>query len=307
MTSVTASYKAALAIALGLSATFSQTYAMGIKNSKIKENNIHGRPLKLKLSEGTDSYKNLLEQDSTQKFKLIRRSTIELPPTFDFSGEIDHIHTQGDLGSCAPQCLTLVLEYCLKKLNTQMTLSSLFVYYNERKLNKTILEDVGSSLSDTIQSIYQYGACQELTWPYVDDNLSFKQKPSAEAYNEPRIIFKEIVLTHIHLSNEIDLIKHTLFLKIPIICGIRIYPSFQTDKVEKTGIITMPSRREEPIGSHAITFMGYNDKTRLIKFANSWGTRGETMDSVIYPTTTLLIPQTINPPIHIQMKFGQLP
>lgn len=273
-TSVPASYKTALAIVLGLSADLTKTYAMG--NNSNKENqsftpSSHLHRYQLISSEGKDSYNWLLKIDATQRFKLRRSSITSLPRKIDFSKEINYIHTQGDLGSCAPQCLTLSLEYYLKKLDTEMKLSPLFAYYNERKSNQTTENDVGASLSDTIQSIYKYGVCQEATWPYSDDGVKFKVKPSSEAYQEPRGMFKDIIFTHLHLSNQIDLLKQTLVQQIPIICGINIFPSIETDKVEKSGIISMPGRFEKPIGSHAITLVGYNDKTRQIKFANSWG------------------------------------
>lgn len=33
----------------------------------------------------------------------------------------------------------------------------------------------------------------------------------------------------------------------------------------------MPKHYERPIGAHALTLVGYDDKTEQFKFANSWG------------------------------------
>ena len=61
--------------------------------------------------------------------------------------------------------MIISLEYYYSKLKEQpMTFSPLFVYYNERRLTHTIEEDIGASLTDAIQAITVFGACQEITW-----------------------------------------------------------------------------------------------------------------------------------------------
>jgi C1A family cysteine protease len=104
--------------------------------------------------------------------------------------------------------------------------------------------------------------------PYINDKVKFKERPSSETYSEPRQIFKGLSFKHTKLSNDVALIKHFLSQKNPVLCGINVFPSLET---EETGIIPMPSYHEIPIGAHAITLVGYDDTTQRFKFANSWG------------------------------------
>lgn len=221
-------------------------------------------------SEGRSSYEWVMEQEKEQVFKLKYTHKI-LPYQTDFSQDLCSIHTQGDLGSCTAQAITLSMEYFLKKLEVPTELSPLYVYYNERKIGGTIDEDIGASLSDAIQAIDQYGACREKTWTYSDDGIKFKVEPSKTAYQEGDNLLKEIRLVHSNIPHEIKTIKQILAQNIPIIFGINIFPSFEYEEVEKTGIIEMPSKLERPIGAHALTLVGYNDITKQFKFANSWG------------------------------------
>lgn len=221
-------------------------------------------------SEGRASYKWVTEHERNKSFKL-KHTHISLPSESDFSQDLSFIHTQGDLGSCTAQTVTLSLEYFFNKLGSPTEFSPLYVYYNERKLNGTIDEDCGASLSDAIQAIHQYKACREASWTYSDDDIKFKAKPPKEAYQEARILFKDKRLEHSNIPNKVKIIKQILAQKIPIVCGINVFPSFEYDEAEKTGIVAMPDACEYPIGAHAITLVGYNDATQQFKFANSWG------------------------------------
>lgn len=222
-------------------------------------------------SEKSPSYKWAIDNETPKKFRASLTSSI-LDSQIDFSNEIPCIREQGDLGTCTAMSMVISLEYYYSKIKGQvMHFSPLFVYYNERRLTQTIEEDIGASLTDAIQAITIFGACQEATWPYIDDKIKFKEKPSAEAYNEPRQIFKGLSFKHTKLSNDVALIKYYLSQKNPVLCGINVFPSLETEEIEKTGIIPMPSNHEVPIGAHAITLVGYNDTTQRFKFVNSWG------------------------------------
>jgi C1A family cysteine protease len=222
-------------------------------------------------SETRASYQWVLAHETPKKFRTSLTSSI-LAPQVDFSSEIPCIREQGDLGTCTAMSMVISLEYYYSKIKEQtMKFSPLFVYYNERLLTHTIEEDIGASLTDAILAITVFGACQETTWPYIDDKIKFKEKPSVEAYSEPREIFKGWSFKHTKLSNDVALIKHFLSQKNPVLCGINVFPSLETEETEKTGIIPMPSHHEIPIGAHAITLVGYDDTTQRFKFANSWG------------------------------------
>lgn len=291
------------ALIIGLCLSINHKESRANENKSINEDsfsnpqNLSQYRSQLISSEGRESYKWILKKEIKRKLKL-NYFLSSLPSKIDFSSEISYIHTQGFLGSCATQSLTLSLEYYLKKFNMEMKLSSLYLYYNERKLNNRIEEDLGASLSDSIQALYKYGCCKEVTWPYVDNELKFKEKPSGEAYQEARTIFKNLDLGYLHLPNKLKILKQILARKMPIICGINIFPSFESDKSEKKDIISMPGFFEQPIGAHALTLVGYNDETQLFKFVNSWGSEWGNKGFGYLPYNYIINNNKKNPLIH---------
>lgn len=221
-------------------------------------------------SEGRQSYEWVMQHEKEKSIKL-KHTHIPLPEKTDFSQDLSFIHTQGDLGSCTAQTVTLSLEYYFKKIGIPIELSPLYVYFNEREIGGTVEEDCGASLSDAIQAIQQYKACQERSWTYSDNKIKFKKKPPEEAYQEAFSIFEKYRIDHSNIPNKVKILKQILIQGIPIVCGINVFPSFEYEEVEKTGIVAMPGPVEYPIGAHAITLVGYNDTTQQFKFANSWG------------------------------------
>lgn len=221
-------------------------------------------------TETSPSYQWAVENAVPKRFRRSLNSPI-LPTQIDFGSQII-IRDQDNVGMCTAVCAVSTLEYYLTKANNiSIQLSPLFVYYNERRIRGTIEQDIGATLTDAIQAITIFGACKETTWPFIDDNIKFKEKPSDQAYKEPHEIFKGLRFKHSHLSNNLELIKHVLSEKTPVLCGINVFPSFESEETEKTGVVPMPDFYESPIAAHAITLIGYDDTTNHFKFANSWG------------------------------------
>jgi len=68
-------------------------------------------------------------------------------------------------------------------------------------------------------------------------------------------------------------IKLILSQNIPVIAGIQIYSSFESDETAKTGIVPLPdTAREQLLGGHAIMLVGYDDAQKSFIVRNSWGT-----------------------------------
>jgi C1A family cysteine protease len=55
--------------------------------------------------------------------------------------------------------------------------------------------------------------------------------------------------------------------------GIEIYSSFESNDVDRTGIIPTPNRsKEEFLGGHCMLIVGFDNATQYFKVLNSWGT-----------------------------------
>jgi len=57
----------------------------------------------------------------------------------------------------------------------------------------------------------------------------------------------------------------------PVIFGFSVYDQFESDECAKTGIVTMPSATDAPLGGHAVLAVGYDDATQMYICRNSWG------------------------------------
>ena len=55
--------------------------------------------------------------------------------------------------------------------------------------------------------------------------------------------------------------------------GFRVYDSFMTASVAKTGNMPYPNtKRERLLGGHAVLLVGYNQTKKMFIARNSWGT-----------------------------------
>jgi C1A family cysteine protease len=192
------------------------------------------------------------------------RAGAALPVSVDLSPNCSRIEDQGQLGSCTGNAITSVLEYELRKAKkTKSELSRLFVYYNERMVEGTINEDAGAIIRDGIKSLVTYGSPSEKSWPY--NIAKFTKKPTATAYKRAlpnRIVSYQRLTT-------IDDIKHCLADGSPVVFGFKVFESFESAEVARTGIVPMPTAGERNLGGHCMYIDGY-DENGDITAGNSW-------------------------------------
>lgn len=181
----------------------------------------------------------------------------------DLRNKFGPIFDQGKLGSCSANALCAIFDYDL----TNFTGSRLFLYYNERKLEKDLSNDIGAPLSCGIESIKKYGICSESDWSY-DINKFAMQPPEICYYNAK----KYYNIDALNINNDINSIKTCLINNEPIAVGIQIFNSFETNSVAKTGIVPMPGPNDILLGGHAVVICGFDDTKQLFILRNSWGT-----------------------------------
>jgi C1A family cysteine protease len=187
-----------------------------------------------------------------------------LHATVDLRNKLNVTYDQGNLGSCTANALCYSFVFNDNKWNP----SRLFLYYNERMLDKTIDQDVGSTLSEGIIALEKYGVCSESTWPYNINN--FKIKPPTSAYTEG---LKHEVLNANRVQQTLSSMKGCLISGYPFVVGIEVYSSFESQSVAKTGYVPMPNTlTEQFLGGHAVICVGYNDAKSVWIMKNSWGT-----------------------------------
>jgi len=177
------------------------------------------------------------------------------------------IENQGSLGSCTGQAIAGAIELLNKRNRKPTDVSRLFIYYYERLLLGTVNYDSGAYIRDGIKATNHYGASLESYWPY--DIRKFKQEPISEAKTDAlkrKVTRYERVLD---FNGCIDALSNGY----PVIMGFRVYDSFMSKNVAKTGIMPYPNtKREKLLGGHAVLLVGYNKTKKVFIARNSWGT-----------------------------------
>lgn len=184
------------------------------------------------------------------------------------SGFMPPVYDQGQLGSCTGNGIAGAIEYDMaaQKLDVWAP-SRLWIYYYERVLEGTVDQDAGAAIRDGFKVINNKGFCSEKTWPY--DISQFTVQPNADAQKEASV---DRVLKYQRVDQTFNALKGVLAHGHPIVFGISVYESFESDAVNSTGIVPMPAATEQLLGGHCIVLVGYDDNKQLFTFRNSWGT-----------------------------------
>jgi len=189
----------------------------------------------------------------------------------DLSKYVRGVYNQFPLGSCTANAVCAAYRIDLNRQGLpDFDPSRLFLYYNTREIEKTVDEDSGASLRDTVKALKSQGVCREKCWPYENVQLKFKIKPSRQCYQEAK---GNIVKKYESIQNYSDVHQLRACLKngYPFVFTFKFFPSF--DKIDLSGVMKMPTEKElqgEP-ELHAVVAVGYDDSKKTIKVLNSWG------------------------------------
>ena len=199
------------------------------------------------------------------KPSFLRKLT--LPTIVDLRPKDGPIENQGSLGSCTGHALAGALQFLeLKNGDPVDPYSRLFIYFNERLEEGTTDEDAGADIRDGIKTLAKYGVCSETYWPYIEDK--FKDRPPLLAYQKA----KPVEISEYKSLSTLMQIKSVLASGYPVVFGIIVYDSFESEEVAKNGIVPMPGKDDGCIGGHAVTMVGYDDNKKCVIVRNSWGT-----------------------------------
>lgn len=172
---------------------------------------------------------------------------------------------QGSLGSCvANACYTLF--YILSK--GKILLSRIHLYYICRALDgSSSNEDTGTYLRTALKSLFKYNLTNENNWKYDPKKFSQLSPPICfcNTYSLKNYNYRKV-------NQNINSLIDCLFSGYPIMIGIKVYSSFESNDSNNTGLIPNPDiNKEQFLGGHALLIIGYDNYSRYFKVQNSWG------------------------------------
>ena len=194
-----------------------------------------------------------------------------LPKIVDLRPGCSQVVDQGELGSCTANAIASGLREYWENLSGKLTLlSRLWLYWEERKIEGTVNEDAGAYIRDGMKVLQKMGCAPETDWPY--DITKFAQTPPAKATRDA----SQFEITEYHRVTNLTLLKTALAEGYPVVIGIKVYESFESDQVAQTGIVPLPKRGEQLLGGHAVLAVGYKDDSKIkgqgvVICRNSWG------------------------------------
>lgn len=187
-------------------------------------------------------------------------------PSVNYSTQMLSVRDSGPEGSVVGFAVASALEYQLRaRRHETVRLSPRYLYYYARKAGGLDLRtDSGANLADAMTVLKTRGAVAETAWPYEAGEFASSPPPSANRARRYRAQSRQI--------QGVDRIKSAL-QQGPVVAGISVYGSFNSDGAARTGEIPDPKPDEEVEGGHAICIVGYDDAQHRFKFENSWGPR----------------------------------
>jgi C1A family cysteine protease len=192
----------------------------------------------------------------------------QLPPSVDLrEGCPKTVYDQGHLGSCTANAIAGAFEFDLLRQGLRDFMPSrLFIYYNERAREGTVPCDSGAMIRDGIKSVVKQGVCDENEWAY--DIARFADQPPGTCYTDAK---RNRAAGYQRVPRTLNQFKGCLAHGYPIVFGFRVYQSFESPEVARTGVVPMPAPGEEALGGHAVLAVGYDDATGRFLVRNSWG------------------------------------
>lgn len=192
-----------------------------------------------------------------------------LPAEVDLREWCAPVMNQDAIGSCTAHGVTGCARYHIIKRGTtyDFDMSRLQLYYDSRASEDTVNADSGAMIRDVIKTLGKKGVGHEELWPY--DISRFMEAPPQEVYDDA-VQYKALKYERVPVS--VNGLKTALASGHPVVIGISVYESFESQGTASTGIVPMPQRGEDAMGGHCMLVVGYGQKPGYFTVRNSWGT-----------------------------------
>lgn len=202
--------------------------------------------------------------------QIYRPMAIRLPQAVDLRPQCPPVMDQGAIGSCVAHGVATAFRHAeIKSGQGDFDISRLWIYYQARKIEDTIGEDAGAEIRDGIKVVAKIGAPNERGWPYDVNRFMDAPPPECEvdAALNKAIKYRRVMVTTRSVQN-------ALAAGFPVVIGISLYDSFESDHAANTGMVPHPDvEKEQLVGGHCMCVVGYQQMNGSLHFItrNSWG------------------------------------
>lgn len=184
---------------------------------------------------------------------------------------------QLQVGMCTGCGTSRGLKTLLNSVNYKwpFTPSALGIYAMTRIEEGTPLTtDSGAEIRDVFQVISSQGVIpedsnKEWSWPFSASDSRWQEMPPADCLKDAAL---HKVIKYSRVDQTEQAIKSVLAQNLPIVIGISVYSSFESNAVAATGMVPMPMFWEPLLGGHCLFLYGYGEKALdHADGVNSWG------------------------------------
>jgi len=192
---------------------------------------------------------------------------VPVPVSFDFTKSMSPVRDQGSEGTCVAFASVVgVKEFQDKKEYQKLIkLSPRFLYSLCKKFDGIPFSE-GTYPRVAMKVLLNYGVCRESFWPYAAQDTGLPRKGA----DKDALRYK--IKAYARIKSQLEM-KRSLLINGPFLAGVRVFNSWFTKRVEASGLIPMPRSNEDSVGGHAVCIVGYDDKSGIFKFKNSWSAR----------------------------------
>lgn len=198
---------------------------------------------------------------------------LELPAQHSLRRACPPIYDQMNLGSCAANAIAAAVQF--ERMRQSLPHAShvpsrLFIYYNQRLIERDVMQDRGAQIRDGIKCVAALGTCYEGSrkgeWVY--DEQMFSERPPEECYKRASL---DRAVGYSRVRQQLDQLRGCIASGWPFVFGFTCYESLESANVAHGGVLPLPRPSEHAIGSHAVMAVGYNDINGTFEVRNSWG------------------------------------
>ena len=157
------------------------------------------------------------------------------------------------------------LEFLAKKeYQMDHELSAFYVYKKDRSSLFPSLRNTSSSFLDAVEVLKNQGCPPgRLDYSYQNTIIDYESFD----WNIVSVAMKIKQCFHLGSVREV---KHCLSAGYPVASLLEVYPSMFDVMVYRDGFIKVPEQSETPMGTHAITIIGFDEGRQSFIVKNSW-------------------------------------